>query len=204
MKKTLPILISVLALAACGQDKASKNKYLGPSHSFERGQFRAILRPLNNELNGWIPNGVADISITSKEFKINSWLDDSADVTHRQFVTMVSKCPTTNNDSNGDGFIDFKEAIQSTKKILFPLDSDLSVYSEENPQYPKGNFYYEQKIDINKIQLKKNMELQLNGKALIVLGTSISKALPHSVSSFENASPQLSIPIACGIIEKIN
>lgn len=196
--------MSLVGIMACGKEKPPTTKHISFYESFETGQFRAILRPLNNQLNGWIPNGVADISISNKEFKIKSWLDDSANVTHRQFVTMVSKCPTISNDSNGDGLIDFKEAFQSTKKILIPLDSDLSIYSEENPQYPKGNFNYEQKIDLNKLQLQNNMGLELNGKALIVLGTSISKDLPNSVSSFENALPQLSIPIACGIIKKIN
>ena len=203
MKTTFLLTLSVFFISACGKKMESTTKHLNVYESFEVGEFRAILRPLNNHLNGWIPNGMANLSVSKYEFKIQSWLDDSANVTHRQFVTTASRCPTVKDDLNGDGFIDFKEAMQSKKRILIPLDNNLSMYSEENPQFPRGNFNYELKIALNKLQLPKDVGLNLFGKAVIILGTGPSKVLPNSVSTFENASPELSIPIACGIIEKV-
>lgn len=202
MKTTFLLSLSVFFFSACGKKMESTTNHLNVFESLEMGEFRAILRPLNNHLNGWIPNGMANLSVSKDEFKIQSWLDDSANVIHRQFLTTSERCPTIKDDLNGDGFIDFKEAMGPKKRILIPLDSNLSMYAEESPQFPKGNFNYELKIALNKLQLPKNVSLNFLGKAVLILGTGPSKDLPNSVSTFENASPELSIPIACGIIEK--
>lgn len=227
-KNIIPALC-LLTLVSCGGDSggSSNNNHNngatnpGPNEEREEiqeveGTYKAILRPYNFNLSGFIPNGVTDIKISGDDIQVSSWLDDSANVTHMQNIHVGTKCPEPEHDTNKDGYVDMMESMNVSGKILIPLDSDISA-QEIGGVYPKGNFTYFQKVSLaemmNDLQqldpnpadhtakLATNNALNLAGRVIIVMGA--KKTLPGTVSSFNGQAKELSVPIACGIIERM-
>jgi hypothetical protein len=217
LKQMIPLLM-MLSLISCGKDYKEPVPTIN-SEVTQEGDFKAILRPYNNSLSGWIPNGMIRLKVTGDQLDISAWLDDSASVTHRINIHQGSECPSSFHDSNRDGLVDFQESIKASKDILIPIDSHLNEQVSENDFYPFGNFSYSERGSLSKILMdlaKDDLDIEdsvikwprakglnLEGKVIIVLGVSPTRNLPTTVSSLKNLTPQLSIPIACGVIEKI-
>lgn len=214
-------LLCLLGLASCGPEHAKDVRQIAPYRAevMIDETYRAILRPYNNSLSGWIPNGKTEIEVSQNQIKIKSWLDDSANVMHIQNIHSGTECPSIEHDRNRDGLIDFYESQASAKKILIPLDSDLSSQLGGLKDYPRGNFSYYQTAylsdmtnDLNMpdpdasdemIKLPLSQTLHLEGKVIIVMGVSSNTMLPSNVRRLGGYTLQESIPIACGVIEKV-
>jgi hypothetical protein len=216
--KQIAPLLTMLSFISCGKGHEESVTIL-TSEVTQEGDFKAILRPYNQSLSGWIPNGMVRLKIAGDQLDITAWLDDSASVTHRINIHQGSECPSSFHDSNRDGLVDFQESIKASKDILIPIDSHLNEQVSENDFYPFGNFSYSERGSLSKILMdlaKDDLDLEdsvikwphakglnLEGKVIIVSGISPARNLPTTVSSLKEMSPQLSMPIACGVIEKI-
>ena len=221
-KRHLPFFY-LLALASCGENHSQNVKQLNQNQYraevMKDGTYRAILRPYNNSLSGWIPNGKTEIKISQNQIEINSWIEDSANVMHIQNIHAGSECPSMEHDRNQDGFIDFYESQASVKKILIPLDSDLSSQLGGSHNYPRGNFNYYQTASLSDmtddlkmpdqdasdemIKLSPTQDFSVEGKVIIVMGVSSNTMLPSNIRRLVGYTLQESIPIACGVIEKV-
>lgn len=206
MKQTSKILsvLSLAALVSCGGSGGGSNNATNNTRQemqASEGTYKAILRPYNFTVSGWIPNGVTDIKVEGDSVEIKSWLDDSANVTHMQNIHYGSECPGPQHDVNGDGYVDFKESQAVSGGIMMALDSNIED-NREISVFPKGNFTYFQKADLKDIANALGQNLAIENKVIIVMG-SINKALPASISTVNGQSRELSVPIACGIIQAI-
>jgi hypothetical protein len=191
----------ILNFVACGRVMESIQTS-NPLIEDTPGTYRAILRPYNNQLSGWIPNGVAEINLSATRLHISSWIDDSASVIHQQYILDAEDCPQERHDVNQDGVIDIKETLNLAKSILVPLDADLSSPASGQNQFPIGDFTYNEGATISDVK-NKNSKTIFNGKVIIVLGIAPDRKLPSTVSTFNSQTPQLSIPILCGKIQKV-
>lgn len=210
LNKKIIALCFISAISGCGKDGTKSS----PDRMDEElatqnieGTYNAIIRPINTSLSGWIPSGGALIKIIGDDIEVQTWLEDAASVIHHQNIHLGSDCPLE-NDKNNDGYVDVNEMISSTKQILLPLDNQIETASIEN--YPMGKTYrYVQKGSlsrlINDLQqgvLAKKKSFNLAGKVIMIHGAA-PKILPPTVATVEGRTPQETIPIACGIIEKI-
>ena len=204
MKKIISSLCLCL-LTSCGAKKESTPLVRSPTQELEttQGSFKAILRPYNFNLAGWIPSGMADIKIEGDEIEIKSWLDDSANVMHRQNIHFGSRCPSIEDDINHDGLVDFNESKRVAKEVFLPLDHDLDSLAQDENNYPIGNFSYHETASISSLTQKLNQNLNLSGKVIIVTGVASNRGLPTTVSQENNQTRESSIPIACGVIERM-
>ena len=202
MKKIISVLC-LLALTSCGAKKESTAIVRQEELETTQGSFKAILRPYNFNLAGWIPSGMADIKIEGDQIEIKSWLDDSANVMHRQNIHLGSRCPTIDDDINHDGFVDLNESKKVAKEIFLPLNQDLDSLSLDENNYPIGNFNYHETASIRSLSQKLKQNLKLSGKVIIVTGVASNRALPITVSQENNQTRESSIPIACGVIERM-
>ncbi len=217
--KTTAKYISLLCLISCNPEtKDQKSILVTTTPASITGDYQVILRPLNNHLAGWIPNGKSELKIDDKTLSIKSWIDDSSAVTHRQFILKGSRCPTLEDDKNKDGVIDIIETVRVSGKIILPLDNNLQVQLGPLDQYPFGNFAYDQEIslkdleedlrqpdsnpDDHVIKLTPREFLSFENKVMIVLGINEKTILPDLTQNLDGVSPQLSIPIVCGLIKK--
>ncbi len=162
------------------------------------GNYGGILRPLNAPTSGHIPTGKVEFSITEKEFKALTFLDDDTEVVHLQSLHEGSRCPTLLDDENGDGLIDMKEAEKVVGKVLIPLDNDLSAQLLGMEKYPIGkSFSYSKTTSLkellndlrkmdeeprdNIMKLTPEENLNLIGRVVLIHGTKDSSRVPATV-----------------------
>lgn len=213
MKSSLFASIALSLLASCGSDGGGSNgssSHLSPSIQEQpsEGSYRAVLRPMNNSLSGYLPTGGAQITITGDEVSIKTHMDDAASVTHMQNIHVGSRCPDERDDRNRDGLIDIEESLAVVGSVLVPLDGDLNSALEGEGLFPAGRgFSYSEDASLSKIEAdvkaRQNQNLNLGGRAVLIHGASEGATLPASAATNNNLSPHASMPIACGIIQRL-
>ena len=215
------ILLAVLSavfLVSCGSDsgggskQAQQEQGAGTRETISVASYYGILRPVNFSSNGFIPYGAAFVNLNNDEVKVNVTLDDDQAVQHRQTLHAGSRCPTLQDDSNGDGFVDYDEAIRVVGKPLIPLDSDINSQVGGQEVFLRGPaMTYNRTGMLSKI----NADLRSNGlmpadqginflgRVVLVHGTSFNSSFPTSLASHAGEQPHLSLPVVCGILGQI-
>ncbi len=202
----LIFLLILLSVLSCG------NSSSGGSHSsIEKQQeeqitpsgdktYLATLRPLNNTVSGFIPSGQTEVRYIGQIIQVKTQLEDDASVVHIQNLHNGSACPTMSDDTNGDGYIDEVEMLESTQDILFPMDSNLSSLTEGN-FLRGGPFIYSNSVKYSVLmnELQKD-SLNLEGRVVVVHGVYASANLPSTVATTNGRAINLSLPMACGVL----
>lgn len=214
MKNTIPfILISASLLMACGKDGGGGKSVSGISRNpaleeqKAEGSYRAILRPLNNHLSGFLPSGVAEINILGDSVQVKTLLDDDARVNHLQSIHMGTVCPTIEHDLNKDGLIDIVEAKKASGEVFIPLDADLNSEAEGAGLYPLGDsFTYIENASLSKLESdaksRTGQSLKLAGRVVLIHGVNGGTIMPETVATQGSMTRQASVPIACGILRR--
>lgn len=188
------LVISSALVMSCGKDGggSSSGKSTSRLEEAQEGTYKAILRPLNIQLSGFIPTGVAEIKIVDEQVEVKTLLDDDARVPHMQSIHIGKRCPNASDDKNKDGIIDMQEAIKASGNILVPLDSNLNSVDEGKGIYPMGGgFTYQETTSLEKF----GDDLKLNGRVVLIHGVAETTSLPARVKANE-------VPIVCGILKK--
>jgi hypothetical protein len=207
----LMLTISISLLTACGGGGGSSSGGPGRGPAIQEqtaeGSYRAILRPMNNSLSGFLPTGAAEISIQGDRVQAKTYLDDDARVTHMQNVHVGSRCPTHADDRNGDGVVDIEEAYAVVGAVLIPLDADINSAVEGEKAYPLGGaFTYMETASLSKlesdVQARTNQNLNLGGRVVLIHGVNGGTKMPATVASREGMLMQASVPVVCGTIQR--
>lgn len=195
-KNKLPILVLSSALVvSCGKGGggSSSGKSSSALEDAQEGTYKAILRPLNIHLSGFIPTGVAEIKIVDSQVDVKTLLDDDAKVPHMQSIHIGKRCPNASDDKNNDGLVDMQEALKASGNVFVPLDSNLNSVDEGKGIYPMGGgFTYQETTSLEKF----GYDLKLNGRVVLIHGVAEATPLPPGVRANE-------VPIVCGILKKI-
>ncbi len=209
----LSLVAIVVILSGCGKDNDEGQKSTTRAPAIEeqvsQGSYRALLRPLNSRLSGFIPTGVAEISISGDVMEVKTLLDDDARVAHRQAIQLGTRCPTLSDDGNGDGVIDIAEALRASGAVFIPLDSDLNSAELGAGVYPIGSgFTYTEKASLQELEAdareRTGQNLNLAGRVVLIHGVASETALPETVATVENQPRSVTIPVACGILKRLN
>ena len=193
----------------CKKDKKTNQN---STQSFEEtnldGNYRAILRPLNNHLSGYLPTGLAEIEIKNGQLVVSTLLDDDAKVLHIQSIHNGTKCPGVTDDYNQDGIIDIEEATAVAGDVLIHLDGDLDGAIEGDGLYPWGSgFNYKKSAELtaieNEIRLRTQKNLSLTDRVVIIYGISKNTLLPDTVATRLELPKNSTIPVVCGVIKKV-
>lgn len=225
-KKNYLLVLTLVLLTACGKNgggngSGAQQESLEP---VSEGTYRAILRPLNYQAAGFIPSGTATFRVKGDQFEAVTLIDDAAPVAHRQAIYMGTRCPTVADDRNGDGFVDYQEALVSVGQVLIPLDNDLDSQDAGANNYMKGSsFTYNRKTSLSRmvsdlwladanpadeiVKLSSGDNLAINGRVVMIHGTGTNSSFPGLPASLAGASgeaPNLSLPVVCGIIRRLN
>ena len=229
-----PLLLgaSFIFLAACGE-KAQRNIHesIGSFQEGEdtqsqilEGNYRVRFTTLNPELSEDLEAHLVG-EIKDDEVKVSiRGMNMAEGVTHPQFLYEARSCPTMDDDTNEDGVLDQVEALETTKGILVPFDDDLAEQISATSVFPlssgEGSYVYEEKASLSAIlrdlrgpdenpndryiKLSENEELELEGKIVIIHGVSATATLPETVASEGELAVHETVPVACGVVEKIN
>lgn len=188
------------------------------------GHYQAKFVTLNPHVNGTIPGSANFLRKEDKLFAYVRLFAGYPKAWHQQFVYTGSRCPTQNDDTNLDGFVDIAEAEAVVGKILIPLDSDISTQASGRRFFPLGDlsgyFHYERITSFSRFlrdlqdedkdpnddmaKIPAGEGLRLAGKVYMVLGVAETVMLPESVATKERRRAFQTLPIACGVFEKVS
>lgn len=207
--------IFILTLMSCGQQmKANKN--IEKSLFVNEGNYQARIIPLNRQLQKTSLTGevLAKVEFTKMNVQVDV-KDLSSSMIHPQYLHYGSDCPTENDDLNGDGIIDLTEAKKAMGPEIVSLGDDSKSLNNIH-EFPKTNaegelFYLktfsdnEMKKYFLKSEFKKwsNQSLNVSKMAYLILGVSEDVEIPESAKGIAGIKTQTSIPVGCGIFEKI-
>lgn len=226
------LLLSSLLLVSCSksgggsgsdQNKETRNT-VEPLDTELRGTYMALLAPLNKTVSGHL-NGALTLVKEEDELVIDVRLSNGpASVLHNQSIHVGDRCPTLDDDLNGDGFIDGEEAVNAYQEIIVPLDDDISsqriglgifpVTDEYGYYFWSRSVSYEKFMadlreeDINPtddyVKLSDNKHLTMIGKVVVIKGVPESTNLPETVSGRGRENKYQALPIACGVLKRLN
>jgi hypothetical protein len=174
------------------------------------GTYYTVLRPVNFHSNGFIPYGAATFTVKDDLLEVSTSMDDDQAVTHRQTLHIGTRCPTLADDKNGDGFVDYDEAMTVVGPALMPLDNDISSQLAGAGVYPKGRaMTYNKSASLSGINadLWKADENPADNIMKLASGKGIGfenrVVLIHG-TAFEGEEAHISLPVVCGVLKKID
>ena len=205
------------------QDVQEEQEVIPVDGSNIEGLYKAKFITINSNVNGTIPGSATFFRKEDKWFAYLRLFAGMPKAWHMQNVYEGTRCPSANDDLNLDGFIDIIEAQAVLGKILIPLDADISSQNSGRNFYPladlSGSYHYERVTSFQRFfkDLKsedKNPEdqimklapdegLKLVGRAVMIQGVTEDVELPETVQTLERRRPFQTLPIACGIYEKV-
>lgn len=160
--------------------------------------------------------GTVTVTRVADEFRAMVDATEATAAIHPQFIYAGSRCPTTADDTNGDGYVDAAELIAVTGQAIVPLDSDLKSQSAggvfpsgSNYSYDESTSYAAMYADLQLPDTNTNdfigklavgEELSLGTRVVVVHGVPASTTLPPTVVGAAGLSPQQALPIACTVL----
>ncbi len=181
--------------------------------------FVAKLHPLNAGKIGTSASGEARLDITDGTLSIAIDLEGvPPGLMHLQHFHGFpngndATCPAAGADSNGDGYIDLIETEPASGTTMVPFHAHPATLEIPNDTYPvadkAGAAHYKQTESVSGLEnaLKdkfKSPVLALEKRVIYVHGVASGTNLPASVQSLPGVPAQVTLPIACGKIEKVN
>lgn len=221
MKTNLLILSFLIFISSCGKDGGSgSNSFLQAEMvPLTDGTYQTALRPMNPKSAGYLPYGTSTIRVDGDEISASVSLDDATQVEHEQNIHMGSRCPEASDDQNGDGFIDYQEAMAVVGPVLLPLDNDIQTQKSGEGNYPSGrSVTYNRKASVDRLttdlwqadenasdnimKLDSGASFGVVSRVVLVHGV-FNKSMPESVRPKAGQSADVSLPIVCGVIQKL-
>lgn len=187
------------------------------------GHYQAKFITLNPHVNGTIPGSANFLRKEDRLFAFVRLFAGGVRAWHQQYVYTGSRCPTMNDDTNLDGFVDIAEAEAVVGKILIPMDSDISTQGSGRRFFPLGDlsgYYHYERItsfrrflkdlqdedrDLtdNTAKLGPGEGLRLTGRVFMALGVAETVMLPETVATQERRQAFQTLPIVCGVFSKV-
>jgi hypothetical protein len=226
------LLITLILVSSCNAKKQSSRRppiktdlesIAVPLDSEIEGQYLAVFENINPELSTKI-SGAFTFSVEKEfdELVMDVRLTNSGkSIIHAQSIRTGNRCPSVSDDLNRDSIIDAIEGEAVYGKVFIPLDGDISTQSSHDGEFPTadtyGNYIYAKvtsfstfMVDLrhetgNKeyIKLKSQEPLSIGSRVVVIHGMSEEINLPTTVRTIGPMTVHQSIPIVCGLIQKV-
>ncbi|MEO7066475.1 MAG: hypothetical protein ABI114_06175 [Rhodanobacter sp.] len=199
---------SILAATLTGTAAAAT-----PSHA----NYVAHLQPMNTGVAQSSTKGDARFVVAGDKLTITIDVHGApADTTHWQhfhgFTTgQAATCPSMADDANHDGIVDLIEAGKTSGTTMVPFITDPVSMDVGHGTYPKadakGTYHYQETVSVKSLDAAfakafPGQKLDLAKRVVFIHGVPDSTKLPSSVASLGAIPAQVTLPIACGRIER--
>ena len=222
----LPLIILFVSCNATKSNRPVKSHLTQIQVSIDaaiEGQYLAVFETLNPQITSKV-TGAFTFSVEKLTDEVVGDVriaNAGPDLIHAQSVRVGNRCPTKDDDLNADGIIDAFEGEKVYGKIFFPLDGDLSSQSSHDGEFPKGdtygNYIYARVANFSHFmkdlrshentegyfKLKELEPLEIENRVVIVQGVDEAIGLPATVRSVGRIAAYQSLPIVCGVIQKV-
>lgn len=179
--------------------------------------YVAHLTPLNSKVTGRDASGEARFTIKGDQLTIQ--VDAKGlppGIEHLQHFhgftdNRDATCPTAAADANHDGVIDLIETEPTSGTTMVPFHDDPVSMEIVRDTYPKasakGDFHYKKTVSLSALKAAfaktfGGSDLNLDKRVVFIHGVFPSTKLPPSVASLPKIPAHITLPIACGKIER--
>jgi hypothetical protein len=181
-------------------------------------QYIAELMPLNATTLDRTVSGTARFTVDNGELTITISADGLAPrIMHMQHYHGFpggddATCPMPQADTNGDGFIDLIETEPMAGTTMVPLHTDPASLEIASDTYPvadgEGAIRYQQIVSVDELRQALDdkfgvPEPELEKRVVFLHGIPSDADLPESVQSLPGVPAQMTLPVACGVIERL-
>jgi hypothetical protein len=208
MKTFVALVISVFAVTflPLGSQAAEADTYL------------ARLTPLNTSVTKAETTGDAKFIIEGDDLTIAIGVKNAPPgIAHLQHFHGFKRgdkdaiCPTSEADANRDGVIDLIETEPMAGTTMVPFHDHPVSMEITRETYPKasadGSYHYEKTISLEGLKDAFrgafDQDLDLDRRVVFIHGIAPDTKLPDSVASIGKIPAYVTLPIACGAIEKV-
>ena len=212
--KRLPLPALALGAIACLFAVAVVAQESSPEqHS--KAVYVAQLHPMNAKVTGHRTTGEGRFTVKGDSLTISIKVKDAAPgLTHWQHFhgfkdNRDATCATAAADKNNDGIVDLIETEPVSGTTMVPFIDDPVSMNVAEGRYPKasadGRYEYRQTVSLDALKAAfakafDGSKLDLDRRVVLIHGT--SNTLPKSVASLGPIPAQVTVPIACGTIER--
>lgn len=222
----LPFLLSVgsfviFSLASCNQSGGDQNNNKAENTKNPNdvvATYIADLQGLNSNITNMNTAAQAKFILTADSLFVTIDARGVAPgIEHWQHFhgfadNQSASCAEQSNDKNNDGIIDVVETEVTSGTTMVPFNEKSAEMDLGSDTYPKaaGDSTYHYKASIPLAQLKASFakafgdsSLNLDKRVLYIHGVPSDTKLPSTVASLGDIPAHVTIPIACGKIEKM-
>lgn len=179
--------------------------------------YVARLQPMNAAPTHHETTGTARFEVQGDKLTITVSVKGAApNITHWQHfhglkVNRAADCATQAADANGDGFIDLIETEPASGTTMVPFDDMPAAMDVAHGTYPKadahGNYTYRKVVSLKALTAAfakafDGQPLGLDTRVLLIHGVPADTRLPATVKSLGPIPAHVTLPIACGRIER--
>jgi hypothetical protein len=180
--------------------------------------YVAHLRPMNRSVTEHNANGEARFTIAGDNMTIRIDMRGvPPSLEHWQHFhgfkdNQAAACPVAAADANHDGVIDLIETGAAAGTTMVPFNADPVRMHVASDTYPKasadGTYDYRKTVSLKAMTAAfakafGNPDLALDRRVVFVHGVAPAAALAGSVASLGTIPAQVTLPIACGKIERV-
>lgn len=179
--------------------------------------YSATLQPMNASASRHATMGDARFEVKGDQLTITIHVKDAAPgITHWQhfhglLADQAASCATASADANGDGIVDLIETEPASGTTMVPFDNAPAAMDVAKGTYPtasaKGDYTYHQVVSLKALSAAfakafDGRKLDLDKRVLLVHGVPADTKLPATVKSLGPIPAHVTLPIACGRIER--
>lgn len=202
------------------QDSLSTNHKIEKDDSeSDKVIYEAQLTSLNDATTGTETTGIAQFVVEGDHMKVTIDVKGSpAGIEHWQhFHGFINgdgaTCASADQDANGDGIIDVVETEEVSGTTMVPFNAIPTDMDLGDDSYPvadeNGNYHYSANIAMKDLEnvfgdAFEGADVNLDSRVLYIHGVPKDTQLPESVKTVADIPAQITLPIACGEIHKID
>lgn len=180
--------------------------------------YVAHLHPMNSEVTGREATGKTWFTINDDTLTIHVKAQGlPPGIMHLQHIHGfkeggAASCPTQAADTNGDGIVDLIETEPASGTTMVPFTADPASMKIVVDTYPDasadGSYHYQEEVSLKSLEAAfakafDGQQLDLEGRVVYIHGVLPDTELPSSVASLGTIPAQVTLPIACGEIERV-
>lgn len=209
-----PTLTMTAAACVLAAPAAAQAAHAGsPSNAV----YVAHLHPMNTKVTKLQTTGEARFTIKGDSLTISVKVKSAPPgIAHWQHFhgfkdNHAASCPTQAADANGDGIIDLIETEPASGTTMVPFDQDPAGMDVAHGTYPTasagGTYEYREVVSLKALDAAfgsafGGAQLDLDRRVVFIHGVPSATKLAASVASLGPIPAQVTLPIACGKIER--